>query len=78
MLLCSVMFKDNKAKLYKFFLEKTGSLENLSNNKPFGACSDAGVLLPSGRCYSAPLSKTNKYAKSFIISAIRLLNAVET
>ena len=33
------------------------------------------ALMPSGRRYRAPLCSTNRYSKSFIPSAIRLLNA---
>ena len=36
------------------------------------------LLLPSGRRYNVPKSKSNRYAKSFIPSAIKLLNTDPT
>ena len=36
------------------------------------------LLLPSGRRYNVPRSKSNWYAKSFIPSAIKLLNSDPT
>ena len=36
------------------------------------------LLLPSGRRYNVPKSKSNQYSKSFIPSAIKLLNTDPT
>ena len=44
-------------------------------SQPDHVLSSQFTVMPSGRRYHAPLRRTNRYSKSFIPSAIRLLNA---
>ncbi len=44
-------------------------------SQPDHVLSGQFTVMPSGRRYHAPLRRTNRYSKSFIPSAIRLLNA---